>query len=210
MDLSNSPTARTVRGLNIAIIVFGALTLAGGIICLVATPFLSTALYGLDSDLEGAGATLVTVLWLGIVAILLAYAIVQLVAGVKGKNCPKNSRRLSNAFGWAVAGAIVTGLFGNWISMVLFIISAVYINTLKNETSVWDRQPYGAPGYYQQPYGQQYQQPQPQQPYAQQPQAQPAQQPVLEQPAQPDVPQPQQQASWEDQTAQQQAASQQQ
>lgn len=146
----------------------------------------------------------------GISAFLLVMSllcvVVQLIAGVIGiKSCADPSK-FSKLFGWTIAGIVVSVLTCSVITLVLFIIVAVYVNKMKKlpleafaqqQMGYAGTQPYanqGAyqapqPGYYQQPYVQPGQNPYaqgaPQQPYGQpykQPYAQGApQQPFAQQ-----------------------------
>ena len=82
-----------------------------------------------------------------------------------------NPAKLGSAFGWSIAAAIVSFLVGGMISMVLFIVSAVFVSRVRR---AYAAAPMGAYGY-QQP--QQYQQgfQVPQQPVNQQVPPQPQQ-----------------------------------
>lgn len=62
------------------------------------------------------------------------------------------TRKLGGAFGWSIAAAIVSFLVGGMISMVLFIVSAVFISRVRR---AYTAAPMGAYGYQQY---QQYQQ----------------------------------------------------
>ena len=78
--------------------------------------------------------------------------VVCLVAGIIAlRNC-NNPAKLGSAFGWSIAAAIVSFLVGGMISMVLFIVSAVFVSRVRR---AYAAAPMGAYGY-QQP--QQYQQ----------------------------------------------------
>lgn len=116
--------------------------------------------------------------------------VVCLVAGIIAlRNC-NNPAKLGSAFGWSIAAAIVSFLVGGMISMVLFIVSAVFVSRVRR---AYAAAPMGAYGY-QQP--QQYQQglQVPQQPMQGQapaaPQAPAAQQPAAapQAPSAPQVP----------------------
>lgn len=215
--------AGTIRGLSIAVIILSILSILGMIVSLLflgvggvalSDPELrDAASYSLSVDPESAytmeqlGITeddafgLMGIL-LGLGAVYsfwgIICCIVSLIAGIIGlRNC-KNTAKLGGVFGWAIAGAVMSLLYGNIVVMVLLIISAVCASKdRKAATTI----PYGQPAAYygapqqtydapQQPYGA----PQqtygaPQQPYAapQQPQAQP------QQPASPDTQNGQQQ-----------------
>lgn len=215
--------AGTIRGLSIAVIILSILSILGMIVSLLflgvggvalSDPELrDAASYSLSVDPESAytmeqlGITeddafgLMGIL-LGLGAVYsfwgIICCIVSLIAGIIGlRNC-KNTAKLGGVFGWAIAGAVMSLLYGNIVVMVLLIISAVCASKDRKaataipygqpaayygapqQTYDAPQQPYGAP---QQPYGA------PQQPYAapQQPQAQP------QQPASPDTQNGQQQ-----------------
>lgn len=174
MDMSNSPTARTTRGLSIAVIVFGALALVIGILGLACTPFITSIFSSLEYEDEYLAeyTAILASSWVIVCIPTLILGIIELVAGIKGMNCPKDSDKLQGAFVWSIVAAVVSGLMGSIIPLVLCIILAVYINRLKKEAQAardWQANgPYGNPGYYQQPYGQQPYGQQYQQPYQQQ------------------------------------------
>ena len=132
--------------------------------------------------------------------------VVQLIAGVIGIKSCADPTKFSKLFGWTIAGIVVSVLTCSVITLVLFIIVAVYVNKMKKlppeaftqqQAGFAGAQPYanqGAfqaqPGYYQQPYNAQapYGQPgqyppaqsMPQQPYGQ-PYGQPYEQQVGQQ-----------------------------
>lgn len=131
--------------------------------------------------------------------------VVQLIAGVIGIKSCADPTKFSKLFGWTIAGIVVSVLTCSVITLVLFIIVAVYVNKMKKlppeaftqqQMGYAGTQPYanqGAyqapqPGYYQQPYVQPGQNPYvqgaPRQPYGQpyeQPYAQGAPQPPFAQ-----------------------------
>ena len=100
--------------------------------------------------------------------------VVQLIAGVIGIKSCADSTKFSKLFGWTIAGIVVSVLTCSVITLVLFIIVAVYVNKMKKLPQ---------PGYYQQPYVQPGQNPYaqgtPQQPYGQ-PYGQPYEQPYAQ------------------------------
>lgn len=117
--------------------------------------------------------------------------VVCLVAGIIAlRNC-NNPAKLGTAFGWSIAAAIVSFLVGGMISMVLFIVSAVFVSRVRR---AYAAAPMGAYGY-QQP--QQYQQgfQVPQQPVNQQVPPQPQQPMQGQAPAAPQAPAAQQPAA---------------
>lgn len=126
-----------------------------------------------------------------------ALCLVAAIMGVRGSG---RVDRLGSAFGWAIAGAVLS-FFGGGVPLVgtiLFVIAAVYANRARREpeqyaaygygygqASGYEQQPYnGQAAWGQQPYGQPYQQNQ--RPYGQpQPYGQTAQAPFDQQPQQP-------------------------
>lgn len=104
--------------------------------------------------------------------------VVCLVAGIIALRSCTNPAKLGGAFGWSIAAAIVSFLVGGMISMVLFIVSAVFVSRVRK---AYAAAPMGAYGYQQY---QQYQQPQQYQQGQQAPQ-QPINQQVPPQPQQP-------------------------
>lgn len=107
--------------------------------------------------------------------------VVCLVAGIVALRSCTNPAKLGGAFGWSIAAAIVSFLVGGMISMVLFIVSAVFVSRVRK---AYAAAPMGAYGYQQPQQYQQYQQPQQYQQGQQAPQ-QPINQPVPPQPQQP-------------------------
>ena len=142
-----------------------------------ASPYSSYDFSGMTQDEAMAVAGTSIVLMVGLSLGYVVCKVVCLVAGILAlRNC-NNPAKLGGAFGWTIAAAIVSLLVGGMVSLVLFVISAVYINRA--------RKSYAASGYgYQQP--PHYQQPgqndqAPQQPMMQAPQQ-------LQQPNQSQVP----------------------
>lgn len=107
--------------------------------------------------------------------------VVCLVAGIIALRSCTNPAKLGGAFGWSIAAAIVSFLVGGMISMVLFIVSAVFVSRVRK---AYAAAPMGAYGYQQPQQHQQYQQPQQYQQGQQAPQ-QPINQQVSPQPQQP-------------------------
>lgn len=202
--------AKTIRGLSIATIVLSILSIVGLILCLLFLGVGGAALsdsgmrdsmsMSLEMDPEAAYAMenlgitsddafgiVALIFGLGIAYILwgIICSVVTLVAGIIGlRNCD-SAAKLGKVFGWAIAGAILAFLYGNIVTLVLLIITAVCANKdRKAATAI----PYGQPAAYycasQQPYGAP---PQPQYAAPQQPYAAPQQQ----QPHQPSEPIPQ-------------------
>lgn len=107
--------------------------------------------------------------------------VVCLVAGIIALRSCTNPAKLGGTFGWSIAAAIVSFLVGGMISMVLFIVSAVFVSRVRK---AYAAAPMGAYGYQQPQQYQQYQQPQQYQQGQQAPQ-QPINQQVPPQPQQP-------------------------
>lgn len=83
--------------------------------------------------------------------------VVCLVAGIIALRSCTNPAKLGGAFGWSIAAAIVSFLVGGMISVVLFIVSAVFVSRVRK---AYAAAPMGAYGYQQPQQYQQYQQPQ--------------------------------------------------
>lgn len=168
--------AKMVRGLSIAVLVLSILAIAGSLLIMVFLGVGGVALsdpsvassaaveIGNDSELStynlsGDEVTGLAMLSLGVAGMfmgwLLICSIVPLVAAILGMRNYNNVDKLGGAFGWAIAGAVFSFLCGNIITMVLLIVSAVYINKLRRAPMV----PYGQAqpvyGYAQQPGNQQ-------------------------------------------------------
>ena len=143
--------ARLVRGLSIAVIVLSALALAGCLLLFVALGIGGALLndpssfvvahndpefmeaFARNSDAEALAV--VTALGLGIAAVGVIWLVichgVVLVAGILGLQASSRPEKLGAAFGWAIAGAVLSLLCGNLITMALLIIAAVYLNKLR-------------------------------------------------------------------------------
>lgn len=104
--------------------------------------------------------------------------VVCLVAGIIALRSCTNPAKLGGAFGWSIAAAIVSFLVGGMISVVLFIVSAVFVSRVRK---AYAAAPMGAYGYQQPQQYQQYQQYQQPQQYQQGQQA--PQQPMQGQPS---------------------------
>lgn len=194
--------ARIVRGISIAVIVLSVISavlfLLGAIVLGAVGAFASDpSLYGNGISAPGydhgyydylspEGAASLMGLSLGLATAALVWALLcsigTLVAGILGMRNHDKVEKLGSAFGWAIAGAVLALLSGRFITMILLIVAAIYINKVRNPVA----NPYAQPMYAPQGYGQPYQQPQG---YGQQPYAQSAPQPVAyQQPAQPAQP----------------------
>lgn len=188
-----SSDSRIVRGLSIAVLVLSILALLGFVLCIgvlgCSAAFLTDpnianqASIALESDPEaassleqlgisGSDAVGMSTWALGLFSVLLGVcsiaSIVTLIAAIMGMRNYANPQKLGKAFGFSIAGAVMSLLWGNFITMVLLIIMAVYIHRVRNTPAA--PAAYGYPGYtYTQPsysaavtgYGQ-VEQPQPQ------------------------------------------------
>ena len=157
MELSTD--ARTVRGLSIAVTIFGALALILGVIGLAFAPAISTIMTDPELGLESEAVSMVSSMYTAIMVIYVILNILVLVAGILGLNCVNDRDKLNTAFIFAIVGAVASLLCGEVVQLVLLIILAVFENKLKKEPTIVTSygQPYGAPNGYGQPYnGQQY------------------------------------------------------
>lgn len=132
-----------------------------------------------DEAMAVAGASIFIMVGLSLGYVLCK--VVCLVAGIIALRSCTNPAKLGGAFGWSIAAAIVSFLVGGMISMVLFIVSAVFVSRVRR---AYAAAPMGAYGYQQPQQYQQYQQPQQYQQGQQAPQ-QPINQQVPPQPQQP-------------------------
>lgn len=147
-----NPDERMVRGLSVAVIVLSAVALAGCLLlflalgvgsAMLADPnasfivahndpeFMEALAYNGDTE----AAIVFTMLGLGVAALGVAWLaighIVVLVGGIVGlRSCTRPQTR-NMAFGWSIAGAVLSLLCGNLITMGLLIGSAVYLNKLR-------------------------------------------------------------------------------
>lgn len=188
--------AGTIRGLSIAVIILSSLSILGllgllaffgvGGVALNDPALQNSVSMSIEADPETAlqmeqlGITsddamglMGIVLGLGAAYVVwgIICCLISMIAGIIGmRNC-RNTAKLGGAFGWAIAGAVTSFLYGNIVVMILLIISAVCISKdRKAATAI----PYGQPAAYTQMPGQQgYYAPQP--PMPQQPAAQPQQ-----------------------------------
>lgn len=121
------------------------------------SPYSSYDYSGMTQDDAMAVATASIFIMVGLSLGYVLCKVVCLVAGIIAlRNC-NNPAKLGGAFGWSIAAAIVSFLVGGMISMVLFIVSAVFISRVRRSYAA---APMGAYGYQQPQQYQQYQQPQ--------------------------------------------------
>lgn len=148
--------ARMVRGLSIAVLILSILALAGGLLVLVllgigggalgSSEFARSAAAEINSNpdvinqlnelnLSSSDLLGITAVGLGIIGALIVWSMicsaVALVASILGLRNYDKPDRLGGAFGWSVAGAVTSFLTGNIITMVLLIVSAVYIDKVR-------------------------------------------------------------------------------
>ena len=166
--------AKVVRGLSIAVLILSILAVAGSLLVILgiggvalSDPSVASSAAieidngsGISADsLSGDEVVVLAMLSLGVLGMFMGWliicSIVPLVAAILGMRNYNNVDKLGGAFGWAIAGAVFSFLCGNLITMVLLIVSAVYINKLRRAPMV----PYGQAqpvyGYAQQPGNQQ-------------------------------------------------------
>lgn len=169
-----SQDPRIVRGLSIAVIVLSSIAVVGCVLSFLALAFGGWVLndpsffnsayieYHNDPEfmnaLDSSGFTTddaigLTMLGLGILGFGVGWvclcAILSLIAGIIGVRNYGKPEKLGSAFVWAIVGAIASLLSGRFITMILLIISAVYLNKIKNASA----NPYGqAQPVYGQPY----------------------------------------------------------
>ena len=145
--------ARLARGLSIAVIVLSALALAGCLLLFAAlgiggamlsdpnasfivahndAAYMEAFAYNHDTE----ALAVLAGLGLGLAALVVGWLtlchVVVLVAGILGLQAAARPEKLGAAFGWAVAGAVLSLLCGNLVTMALLIIAAVYLNKLRN------------------------------------------------------------------------------
>lgn len=117
---------RTVRGLSIALLILTIIGIVGSI----STMGISLLGVGLSFDPSSALASLVsgaTGTW------ILITLIFQLVAAVVGMGVVNDPQRVYKAFGWGIAGIVLSVLGGlNLINLILFIILVVKASAAKN------------------------------------------------------------------------------
>lgn len=184
--------ARILKGINIAAIILSALGAFAALIIVVCgivgavfvgdpqfTDMMYYELSGSSSYDPYSEAILVSAFASSLVFVCIFIALLgaalkgaALTAGIFGMQAANDPQRRGAAFIWAVVAAVLNGLIGSFISMVLFIVSAVYINKMRKAESrpLQSQVPYFGSqpqGFSQSPY-----QPAPQassqQPYAQQ------------------------------------------
>lgn len=167
-----SSDARVVRGVSIAVIILSSLTLAGGVVLLfflgiggamLGNPDFvshmpvvhSGSAYSGTLDQYASSQDLATIGALGTLSIGIASAVtigfmlcaaVSLIAGIMGLRQSGQSGKPDAAFSWTIAGAIAAFITARWITAVLLVIMAVYLNRMKNPANTQ------TPPYYGQPY----------------------------------------------------------
>lgn len=165
-----SSDSRVVRGLSIAVLILSILALVACLAgfallgltgAMLGNPDVAASLqsqlasdpdfvnelqqYGLTAD-DALG---MSVFGMGLGGFLLAASaiasVITLIASILGMRNYHNPQKLGGAFGFTIAGAILSLLWGNFITMVLMIVLAVFIHRVRNAPA----QPvgYGYPGY---------------------------------------------------------------
>ena len=160
--------ARIVRGLSIATVVISVLAILAVLAVAVLLAVLGSYMndpafvqrvideaYSQGSSVHGITANDVTMLVsLGIGTILAALvwsaicSALALVAGIVGIRNSSKQEKLGTAFGWAIAGAVMSFLTGRLITMALLIVSAVYLNKMRKYPTIPYGQPYNPYGRY--------------------------------------------------------------
>lgn len=155
-----SSDARLVRGLSIAAIVLSALALAGCLLLFVALGIGGALLsdpnaafivahndaafaQAFSYDRNTEALAILATFGLGLAAfgvgwLTLCHGAV-LVAGILGLQASSRPEKLGAAFGWSIAGAALSLLCGNLITMAVLIVAAVYLNKLR--TPPYQQQP---------------------------------------------------------------------
>lgn len=202
---------RVLKGVSIANIVIAALALASYLVAAIVLalggsvvndpeliaylandPSFSTTINGEHYDLSQSDVSGIMALVFGLLGAFVGWlaicSVVCLIAGILGLRASNRPDKLGAAFGWSVAGAVLSFLGGALpvVSTILFVVAAVYASRAKRapEQQAYNPYAFGQPQapYGQAPYGQPYQQP----PFAAQPPYQGQQAPFAQsQPQQP-------------------------
>lgn len=144
--------AGAIKGMSIAVIVLSALGILGAILVMVFSGVLGAVMldngvayhfeYNADGSITGGGTALdpdeaffasmlMMLIGGGLGIWVLVCCIVGLIAGIFGTMHAANPPKLGFVMGWAIAGAILSFLGGNIITVVLLIIVAVFANSDK-------------------------------------------------------------------------------
>lgn len=147
---------RVIKGVNIAVIILSGLGLLGAIITAIASavghgylysPEFQSLLYSLfEEEMSSSSSGMsyddavnittlissVTIVMFVVISILgIVVKGVLIAAGYFGLKTAEDPSRAKTSFIWAIVGAILAGLCGSFVSMILFIVSAVYLNKLR-------------------------------------------------------------------------------
>lgn len=147
---------RVIKGVNIAVIILSGLGLLGAIITAIASavghgylysPEFQSLLYSLfEEEMSPSSSGMsyddavnmttlissVTIVMFVVISILgIVVKGVLIAAGYFGLKTAEDPSRAKTSFIWAIVGAILAGLCGSFVSMILFIVSAVYLNKLR-------------------------------------------------------------------------------
>ena len=149
--------AGAIKGLSIATIVLSALGILGAILVMVFSGVLGAVMldsgvayhfeYNADGSITGGGTSLdpdeaffISMLMMliggGLGIWVLVCCIVGLIAGIFGTMHAANPQKLGFVMGWAIAGAILSFLGGNIVTVVLLVIVAVFANSDKRACGV--------------------------------------------------------------------------
>lgn len=172
---------RVIKGVNIAVIILSGIGLLGAVISAIVSvvghgylysPEFQSLLYSLfeeDFDPGTSGLTsddaanMTTLLSSVTIVIFIVMSIlgvivkgVLIAAGYFGLKTASEPSCAKSSFVWAIVGAVLAGFCGSFVSMVLFIVSAVYLNKLRrtDEPSAFtgSTAPYYSVPYQQVPY----------------------------------------------------------
>lgn len=131
--------AKAIKGMSIANIVLGALTMLGGMGGCAAFGVGGAALAGYDyiplddgTYLDAAAAASMMGVFSVLMVLLLICGIVVLVAGVMGVRGADKPEKLKSVMVWNIVGAVISFFSTGIISAVLCILVAVFANKDKN------------------------------------------------------------------------------
>lgn len=159
-DDMQSNSARTLRGVSIAIMVISIIALVisvlmgflfGGLGAVSTDPELASSMtMSVEADdatmqsleelgLSAEDAPMLLSVFLGfgagVFAIAAIFCVLSLVAGIMGKKAAVDPAKAGTAMVWMVVSAVVSLLCGDLIILVLSIVGAVYANKVKQETA---------------------------------------------------------------------------
>lgn len=155
--------AKALKGMSIAVIVLSGLSILGCVTSLVSVFGLGGGVLGAlsPSNMGGYGsysdAVDIMLLSMAMGGAFFGWAlvcsIVTLVGGIVGLRNGAEPSKLGTVFGWSIAGAILSLLFGNLVGMTLFIIMAVFAHKDKElaASGCYQQAAYGGQAFYAAP-----------------------------------------------------------